>query len=95
MLQEWHSAPRYCPVPWQWWSFFLSGLEGREALPAMSGGPVLQLLPPGHADGPSSASPGEVVVGQRRSSSMARTVWNLLLSRSWCVSLSLSSSGGT
>ena len=18
MLQEWHSAPRYCPVPWQW-----------------------------------------------------------------------------
>ena len=22
MLQEWHSAPRYCPVPWQWWSFF-------------------------------------------------------------------------
>ena len=25
----------------------LSGLEGREALPAMSGGPVLQLLPPG------------------------------------------------
>ena len=42
----------------------LSGLEGREALPALSGGPVLQLLPPGHADGPSSASPGEVVVGQ-------------------------------
>ena len=38
--------------------------EGREALPAVSGGPVLQLLPPGHADGPSSASPGEVVVGQ-------------------------------
>ena len=35
-----------------------------EALPAVSGGPVLQLLPPGHADGPSSASPGEVVVGQ-------------------------------
>ena len=25
---------------------------------------MLQLLPPGHADGPSSASPGEVVVGQ-------------------------------
>ena len=25
--------------------------EGREALPAVSGGPVLQLLPPGHADG--------------------------------------------
>ena len=42
----------------------LGGLEGREALPAVSGGPVLQLLPPGHADGPSSASPGEVVVGQ-------------------------------
>ena len=36
----------------------LGGLEGREALPAVSGGPVLQLLPPGHADGPSSASPG-------------------------------------
>ena len=34
----------------------LGGLEGREA-PALSG-------PPGHADGPSSASPGEVVVGQ-------------------------------
>ena len=32
----------------------LGGLEGREALPAVSGGPVLQLLPPGHADGPSS-----------------------------------------
>ena len=30
----------------------LGGLEGREALPAVSGGPVL------HADGPSSASPG-------------------------------------
>ena len=30
----------------------LGGLEGREALPAVSGGPVLQLLPPGHADGP-------------------------------------------
>ena len=42
----------------------LGGLEGREALPAVSGGPVLQLLPPGHADGPSSACPGEVVVGQ-------------------------------
>ena len=42
----------------------LGGLEGREALPAVSGGPVLQLLPPGHADGPSLASPGEVVVGQ-------------------------------
>ena len=42
----------------------LGGLEGREALPAVSGGPVLQLLAPGHADGPSSASPGEVVVGQ-------------------------------
>ena len=42
----------------------LGGLEGREAFPAVSGGPVLQLLPPGHADGPSSASPGEVVVGQ-------------------------------
>ena len=42
----------------------LGGLEGREALPAVSGGPVLQLLPPGHADGPSSASPGKVVVGQ-------------------------------
>ena len=42
----------------------LGGLEGREALLAVSGGPVLQLLPPGHADGPSSASPGEVVVGQ-------------------------------
>ena len=40
----------------------LGGLKGREALPAVSGGPVLQLLPPGHADGPSSASPGEVVV---------------------------------
>ena len=38
----------------------LYGLEGREALPAVSGGPVLQLLPPSHADGPSSASPGEV-----------------------------------
>ena len=36
----------------------LGGLEGREALPAVSGGPVLQLLPPGHADGPSSACPG-------------------------------------
>ena len=35
----------------------LGGLEGREALSAVSGGPVLQLLPPGHAD-------GEVVVGQ-------------------------------
>ena len=44
--------------------FLLGGLEGRKALPAVSGGPVLQLLPPGHADGPSSASPGEVVVGQ-------------------------------
>ena len=43
---------------------FFSGFEGREALPAVSGGPVLQLLLPGHADGPSSASPGEVVVGQ-------------------------------
>ena len=42
----------------------LGGLEGREALPAVSGGPVLQLLPPGHADGPSSAPAGEVVVGQ-------------------------------
>ena len=31
----------------------LGGLE--EGLPAVSGGPVLQLLPPGHADGPSSA----------------------------------------
>ena len=51
----------------------LSGLKGREALPAVSGGPVLQLLPPGHADGPSSASPGEVVVGQleRRSGAPA------------------------
>ena len=39
-------------------------VEGHEALPAVSGGPVLQLLPPSHADGPSSASPGEVVVGQ-------------------------------
>ena len=29
----------------------LGGLEEREALPAVSGGPVLQLLPPGHADG--------------------------------------------
>ena len=62
MLQEWHSAPRYCLAPWQ--ELLLGGLEGREALPAVSGGPVLQLLPPGHADGPSSASPGEVVVGQ-------------------------------
>ena len=42
----------------------VSGLEGRKALPAVSGGPVLQLLPPSHADGPSLASPGEVVVGQ-------------------------------
>ena len=42
----------------------LLGGQGREALPAVSGGPVLQLLPPGHADGPSSASPGEVAVGQ-------------------------------
>ena len=73
----------------------LGGLEGREALPAVSAGPVLQLLPPGHADGPSSASPGEVVVNLRRSSSMARTAWYLSLSRSWCVSLNLSSSGGT
>ena len=22
MLQEWHSAPRYCPALRQWWSFF-------------------------------------------------------------------------
>ena len=62
MLQEWHSAPRYRAVPWL--ELLLRGLEGREALPAVSGGPVLQLLPPSHADGPSSASPGEVVVGQ-------------------------------
>ena len=55
----------------------LGGLEGREALPAVSGGPVLQLLPPGHTH------------------SMARTAWYLSLSRSWCVSLSLSSLGGT
>ena len=39
-------------------------VKGREALPAVSGGPVLQLLPSGHADGPSSAPSGEVVVGQ-------------------------------
>ena len=70
----------------------LGGLEGREALPAVSGGPVLQLLPPGHADEPSSASPGEVVVGQlEKVVQHARTAW----SRLWCVSLSLSSSGGT
>ena len=50
-------------MPWQV-ELLLGGLEGREALPAVSGGPVLQLLLPGHADGPSSASPGEVVVGQ-------------------------------
>ena len=62
MLQEWRSAPRYCAVAVV--ELLLGGLEGREALPAVSGGPVLQLLPPGHADGPSSASPGEVVVGQ-------------------------------
>ena len=43
---------------------FFSAVLGRKALPAVSGGPVLQLLPPGHADGPSSASPGKVVVGQ-------------------------------
>ena len=60
------------------------------------GGPVLQLLPPGHADGPSSASPGKVVVGQlEKVISMERTAWYLSLSRSWCVSLSLSSLGGT
>ena len=74
----------------------LGGLEGREALPAVSGGPVLQLLPPGHADGPSSASPGEVVVGQlEKVVQHGATAWYLSLSRSWCVSLSLSSSGGT
>ena len=33
----------------------LGGLEGRKA----RGGPVLQLLPPGHADGPSSAFSGD------------------------------------
>ena len=60
MLQEWHSAPRYCPVPWQWWSFFSA--VSKDARHSLS--PVLQLLPPGHADRPSSASPGEVVVGQ-------------------------------
>ena len=42
----------------------LGGLEGREALSAVSGGPVLQLLLPGHTDGPSSASPGKIVVRQ-------------------------------
>ena len=29
MLQEWHSAPRYCPAPWQWWSFFLASRRTR------------------------------------------------------------------
>ena len=59
-----HSAPKILPAAVAVVELLLDGLEGREALPAVSGGPVLQLLPPGHADGPSSAPPGEVVVGQ-------------------------------
>ena len=67
----------------------LSGLEGREALPAVSCGP-------GHADGRvRRLQIKEWLASLRRSFSMARTAWYLSLSRSWRVSLSLSSSGGT
>ena len=59
-------------------------VEGHEAPPAVSGGPVLQLLPPSHADGPSSASPGEVVVGRRAVPLVVREPQPQLLGRSRC-----------
>ena len=54
---------------------------------------MLQLLPPGHADGPSSASPGEVVVGQLEKVVQHGADGVVLVAVPLVVSLS--SSGGT